>query len=76
MSSNNTLVQGILAGPTSETSSGNELVQRILATSQSTPAPRSRHGLSTEAVQVLDELPDLSFLQAKLLMFPVRGTSP
>ena len=74
--SNDTLVQGILAGPIPEMSSGNELVQRILATSQSTPTPRSRQGLSAEAIQVLDELPDLSFLQAKLLMFPVRGTSP
>ncbi|KAJ9582842.1 hypothetical protein L9F63_022801 [Diploptera punctata] len=70
------VVQGILAGTTSEMSSSNELVQRILATNQSTPAPRSREGLSAEAVKVLDELPDLSFLQAKLLMFPVRGTSP
>jgi hypothetical protein len=30
--------------------------------------------LSPEAVTVLEELPDLSFLQAKLLMFPVQRT--
>ncbi|XP_069681923.1 aftiphilin isoform X2 [Periplaneta americana] len=59
-----------------ETPTSNALVQQILASSQSAPAARSRQGLSPEAVKVLDEIPDLSFLKAKLLMFPVRGTSP
>ncbi|PSN48911.1 hypothetical protein C0J52_03486 [Blattella germanica] len=76
MPTNDALVQGILATPKPELSTSNELVQRILASSQTTPAPRSRQGLSAEAVKVLDDLPELSFLQAKLLMFPVRGTSP
>nr|CAD7458788.1 unnamed protein product [Timema tahoe] len=31
-----------------------------------------REGLSAEAVKILDTLPDLSFLRATLLMFPVR----
>jgi len=59
-----------------EASTSNSLVQQILASSQSTPVTYSRQGLSPEAVRVLDGLPDLSFLQAKLLMFPVRGTTP
>ncbi|KDR10583.1 Aftiphilin [Zootermopsis nevadensis] len=45
---------------------------QILASSYSAPVPM----LSPESVRVLDGLPDLSFMQAKLLMFPVRGTSP
>ncbi|XP_022250639.1 aftiphilin-like isoform X2 [Limulus polyphemus] len=32
-------------------------------------------GLSSEAKKVLDKLPDLSFMQAKVLMFPVRSSS-
>lgn len=59
-----------------ETSTSNALVQQILASSQSAPAARSRQELNSEAVKVLDEIPDLSFLKAKLLMFPVRGTTP
>jgi hypothetical protein len=56
-----------LAAPEASTSN-----LQILASSYSTSVPV----LSPEAVRVLDGLPDLSFMQAKLLMFPVRGTSP
>jgi hypothetical protein len=49
-------------------------MQQVLLYNQCTPVTYSRQGLSQEAVRVLDELPDLSFLQAKLLMFPVQGT--
>lgn len=59
-----------------EASTSSSLVQQILASSKSTLVTSSRQGLSPDTVRVLDELPDLSFLQAKLLMFPVRGTSP
>ncbi|PNF36431.1 hypothetical protein B7P43_G15892 [Cryptotermes secundus] len=59
-----------------EASTSSSLVQQILASGKSTLVMSSRQGLSPDTVRVLDELPDLSFLQAKLLMFPVRGTSP
>lgn len=55
-------------------STSDSLMQQVLLYNQCTPVTYSRQGLSQEAVRVLDELPDLSFLQAKLLMFPVQGT--
>lgn len=55
-------------------STSDSLIQQVLLYNQCTPVTCSRQGLSPEAVRVLDELPDLSFLQAKLLMFPVQGT--
>ena len=61
-----------LAAPQASTS--DSLMQQVLLYNQCTPVTCSRQGLSPEAVKVLDELPDLSFLQAKLLMFPVQGT--
>lgn len=56
----------LLAAPEASTSK-----LQILASSYSTPVSV----LSPETVRVLDGLPDLSFMQAKLLMFPVRGSS-
>jgi hypothetical protein len=61
-----------LAAPKASTS--DSLMQQVLLYNQCTPVMCSRQGLSPEAVRVLDELPDLSFLQAKLLMFPVQRT--
>jgi len=57
-----------------QASTSDSLMQQVLLYNQCTPVTCSRQGLSPEAVKVLDELPDLSFLQAKLLMFPVQGT--
>ncbi|XP_067012548.2 aftiphilin [Anabrus simplex] len=54
------------------------LVQRILAAG-SRPSPEQselRAELGPEAQRILDSLPDLSFLRAKMLMFPVRTPTP
>jgi len=68
----NNVFPHFLAAPKASTS--DSLIQQVLLYNQCTPVACSRQGLSPEAVRVLDELPDLSFLQAKLLMFPVQGT--
>lgn len=53
---------------------GQRLVQELLSAKGSTlpSKPHRPDNLSAEAVAVLDAIPNLSFLQSKLLMFPVR----
>ncbi|KAG7214220.1 hypothetical protein INR49_023245 [Caranx melampygus] len=43
-------------------------------TSTSTRKPRKDENLSEEAAKVIAALPDLSFMQAKVLMFPATLT--
>jgi len=51
----------------------NNLMQQILSTVKTTSVAKSggNHVLSAEALQVLQELPNLSFMRAKVLMFPL-----
>ncbi|XP_076361994.1 uncharacterized protein LOC143252946 isoform X2 [Tachypleus tridentatus] len=58
------------------------LLEKLLSSVKSTtttvfPSKQATRppGLSSEAKKVLDKLPDLSFMQAKVLMFPVRSSS-
>ncbi|XP_023229493.1 aftiphilin-like [Centruroides sculpturatus] len=57
------------------------LIKQILASTKSTICPSLQKqctrppDLSDEVIRVLDKLPDLSFMQAKVLMFPVHNLS-
>jgi len=55
----------------------NDLMQQILSSVGNTSSismsqTNGNQVLSAEALQVLDELPNLSFLRAKVLMFPIN----
>ncbi|XP_061078987.1 aftiphilin a [Conger conger] len=50
------------------------LMSTVDKTSTSTRKPRKEENLSAEAVKVISGLPDLSFMQAKVLMFPATLT--
>ncbi|XP_053195056.1 aftiphilin a [Scomber japonicus] len=50
------------------------LMSTMEKTSTSTRKPRKDENLSEEAVKVISGLPDLSFMQAKVLMFPATLT--
>lgn len=56
--------------PLNNTNLVKQLLSNIKSTSASTDANQT---LSAEALQVLDELPNLSFMRAKVLMFPIRS---
>ncbi|XP_049788658.1 aftiphilin isoform X1 [Schistocerca nitens] len=61
------------------TSAPRQLMQDLLVSAPLGPVPSShnRHeGLSQDAVAVLNAFPDLSFMQSKLLMFPLRNSPP
>ena len=56
-------------------------LENILATMKFTPTTQlsgsqgnSKQELSKEGTGVIDMLPDLNFMSAKVLMFPVKGT--
>ncbi|XP_067119809.1 aftiphilin-like [Centruroides vittatus] len=57
------------------------LIKQILASTKSTICPSLQKqctrplDLSDEVIRVLDKLPDLSFMQAKVLMFPIHNLS-
>ncbi|XP_031419681.1 aftiphilin a isoform X3 [Clupea harengus] len=50
------------------------LMSTVEKTSTSTRKPRKEENLSEEALKVITSLPDLSFMQAKVLMFPTSLT--
>uniref|UniRef100_G3Q7U3 Aftiphilin clathrin-binding box domain-containing protein n=1 Tax=Gasterosteus aculeatus TaxID=69293 RepID=G3Q7U3_GASAC len=50
------------------------LMSTMEKTSTSTRKPRKEENLSEEAAKVIGRLPDLSFMQAKVLMFPATLT--
>lgn len=50
------------------------LMSTMEKTSTSTRKPRKEENLSEEALKVIAGLPDLSFMQAKVLMFPTTLT--
>ncbi|XP_028454243.1 aftiphilin a isoform X2 [Perca flavescens] len=50
------------------------LMSTMEKTSTATRKPRKEENLSDEAAQVISRLPDLSFMQAKVLMFPAMLT--
>ncbi|XP_048858337.1 aftiphilin a isoform X3 [Brienomyrus brachyistius] len=50
------------------------LMSTVEKTSTSTRKPRKEEHLSEEAAKVISSLPDLSFMQAKVLMFPTTLT--
>uniref|UniRef100_A0AAX7W755 Aftiphilin clathrin-binding box domain-containing protein n=1 Tax=Astatotilapia calliptera TaxID=8154 RepID=A0AAX7W755_ASTCA len=50
------------------------LMSTVEKTSTSTRKPRKDENLSEEAAKVIAALPDLSFMQAKVLMFPATLT--
>ncbi|KAG5279092.1 hypothetical protein AALO_G00105990 [Alosa alosa] len=50
------------------------LMSTVEKTSTSTRKPRKEENLSAEALKVITSLPDLSFMQAKVLMFPTSLT--
>ncbi|KAI1894747.1 hypothetical protein AGOR_G00118930 [Albula goreensis] len=50
------------------------LMSTVEKTSSSTRKPRQQENLSEEASKVMAALPDLSFMQAKVLMFPTTLT--
>uniref|UniRef100_A0A3B3Y892 Aftiphilin clathrin-binding box domain-containing protein n=1 Tax=Poecilia mexicana TaxID=48701 RepID=A0A3B3Y892_9TELE len=50
------------------------LMSTMEKTSTSTRKPRREENLSDEASKVIAALPDLSFMQAKVLMFPATLT--
>lgn len=49
-------------------------LENILASMKVSTVKKSRHTdkLGTEAARIIKSLPDLSFMQAKVLMFPIR----
>lgn len=65
----------VLACP--ESSSKTQILEQLLSKNvsslPSSKLTRRPSDLSHEAVRVLDQLPDLSFMQAKVLMFPISS---
>lgn len=56
-----------------------QLMQDLLTSAPLEPMTSSHsryEGLSQDAVSVLNAIPDLSFMQSKLLMFPLRNSPP
>ncbi len=65
-----------ISGDLDSTNGRTNIVQQLLSSIKSTSTPTKQISdrnqvLSAEALQVLDELPNLSFMRAKVLMFPI-----
>jgi hypothetical protein len=65
-----------ISGDLDSTNDRTNIVQQLLSSIKSTSASTKQISdrnqvLSAEALQVLDELPNLSFMRAKVLMFPI-----
>lgn len=82
--SNSRLEDELLGPSTVHSQNGDKtspLIKQILASTKSTICPSAQKqcvrppDLSDEVIRVLDKLPDLSFMQAKVLMFPVHNLS-
>lgn len=82
--SNSRLEDELLGPSTVHSQNGDNtspLIKQILASTKSTICPSAQKqcvrppDLSDEVIRVLDKLPDLSFMQAKVLMFPVHNLS-
>lgn len=50
-----------------------QLLSKNVSSLPNSKLSRRPSDLSDEAIRVLDQLPDLSFMQAKVLMFPISS---
>lgn len=50
-----------------------QLLSKNVSSLPNSKLSRRPSDLSVEAIRVLDQLPDLSFMQAKVLMFPISS---